>query len=165
MYKRPNPRPVRAHERNEPRERMWTFTDVPMKTKAEMYRPVYQSEVYLEALARHGQLTDELEDLIRSNMHVSRYTPRPEAVESPFPENVSALYQKSKTRPSVRELVDAMRLDGFSDKKITDVRRFYAWMRNTEEKRQTELDKMFAKYNVKTGQTTKKILKAVKKKI
>lgn len=165
MYKRPNPRPPRAIERNEPRERTWTFTDAPMKTKSEIYVPVYQSEVYLDTLARHDQLTGELEALIRMNMHVDQYRPVAQKEASKFPENVSALYQKSLKRPSVKELVDAMRLDGFSDQKVTAVRRFYAWLRNTEEKRQTELDKMFSKYNVKTSQAPKKILKVVKKKI
>lgn len=165
MYKRPNPRPVRALERNEPRERTWTYTDACVKTKQEMYRPVYQSEVYLESLVRHSQLTDELESLIRSNMHVCNYTPKIQKIEPPFPENVSTLYQRTLKRPSVKQLVDAMRLDGFSDKKVNAVRRFYAMTRNTEEKRQAELDKMFAKYNVKTSHAPKKILKVVKKKI
>lgn len=165
MYKRPNPRPVRALECNEPRERTWKYTDAPMKTKMQMYVPVYQSEVYLESLKRHGQLTDELETLIRSNMHVPNYIPKAKTIESAFPENVSTLYQRALKRPTVRELVDAMRLDGFSDKQVTAVRRFYAMTRNTEEKRQAELDKMFAKYNVKTSQAPKKILKVVKKKI
>ena len=165
MYKRPNPRPVRALERNEPRERTWTFTDAPRKTKTEMYRPVYQSEVYLDSLTRHSQLTEELEGLIRSNMHVHNYIPKVQKIESPFPENVSTLYQRALKRPTVKELVDAMRLDEFPEKKVTEVKRFYAMTRNTEEKRQAELDKMFAKYNVKASSTPKKILKVVKKKI
>jgi hypothetical protein len=165
MYKRPNPRPVRALERNEPRERTWNYTDACVKTKQEMYRPVYQSEVYMDSLARHGQLTDEQEALIRSNMHVRNYIPKIKKIESPFPENVSNLYQRALKRPSVKELVDAMRLDEFPEKKVTEVRRFYAMTRNTEEKRQADLDKMFAKYNVKTSSTPKKILKVVKKKI
>lgn len=56
-------------------------------------------------------------------------------------------------------MVDAMRLDGFSEERIKQTRDFYATMRRTADKRQAELEKIFGKYT----KPVKKVLKVLKK--
>jgi len=63
-------------------------------------------------------------------------------------------------RPPLKALVDAMRLDGFSEERIKKTRAFYAEMRRTADKRQAELEKLFGKY---TSKPVKKVLKVLKK--
>lgn len=56
-------------------------------------------------------------------------------------------------------MVDAMRLDGYSEERIKQTRDFYATMRRTVDKRQAEVDKIFGKYT----KPVKKVLKVLKK--
>jgi hypothetical protein len=118
--------------------------------------------------------------LIRNmNSSVPTYTPRPPVpvwqppeeqpvrrvvTEPPFPEHVSAVYQKcAPALPSLKALCDAMKLDGYSPEKIKQVRDRHAKMNRTVDQRQTELEKVFRRYNSKTTKPVKKVLKVVKK--
>lgn len=82
-----------------------------------------------------------------------------------FPEHVSKLFEGVQHRPAIGPLVEAMTLDGYPAEKIIQAKKFYAWLRNTDEQRQTDLDRLFVKYNTKMSAPPKKILKVVKKKI
>ena len=55
-----------------------------------------------------------------------------------------------------------MRLDGFTEERVRKMRKFYADMNRTAEKRQEALDKTFGKITTKT-KTVKKVVKIVKK--
>lgn len=84
-------------------------------------------------------------------------------VPSPFHENIHAVFKTfSPHCPPLKALVDAMRLDGFTDERIKKTRTFYAEMRRTDEKRQAELEKVFGKY-VSKSKPVKKVLKVLKK--
>lgn len=90
----------------------------------------------------------------------------PEQVKAPivFHQHVYDVVQKfSPHRPPLKALVDAMRLDGFSEERIKKTRAFYAEMRRTVDKRQAELDKLFGKYSSKQTKPVKKVLKVLKK--
>lgn len=81
-------------------------------------------------------------------------------VEPPFQKHVHDVIQKfCPHRPPLKAMVDAMRLDGFSDERIKQTRDFYATMRRTADKRQAELEKIFGKYT----KPVKKVLKVLKK--
>lgn len=84
--------------------------------------------------------------------------------ERPFPENVSALYQKCGANlPSLKALCDAMKLDGYPPEKIKQARDHHAKMNRTVEQRQIEIEKLFGRYNTKSSKPVKKVLKVVKK--
>lgn len=79
----------------------------------------------------------------------------------PFHENINVVFKDSSPhRPSLKALVDAMRLDGFTDEQVKKTRASYAEMRRTDEKRQAELEKLFGKY---VSKPVKKVLKVLKK--
>jgi hypothetical protein len=81
-------------------------------------------------------------------------------VEPPFPQHVHDVIQKfCPHRPPLKAMVDAMRLDGFSEERIKKTRDFYATMRRTVDKRQAELEKIFGRYT----KPVKKVLKVLKK--
>lgn len=82
----------------------------------------------------------------------------------PYREHVNDVVQKfCPHRPPLKALVDAMRLDGFSEERIKKTRAFYAELRRTVDKRQAELDKLFGKYTSKSVKPVKKVLKILKK--
>jgi len=56
-----------------------------------------------------------------------------------------------------------MKLDGYPPEKIKQARDRHAKMNRTVDQRQTELEKMFGRYNSKTTKPVKKVLKVVKK--
>jgi hypothetical protein len=90
--------------------------------------------------------------------------PRRAVDERPFQEHVSAVYQKfSPKLPPLKSLCDAMKLDGYPPEKIKQARDRHAKMNRTVDQRQTELEKMFGRYNSKTTKPVKKVLKVVKK--
>jgi hypothetical protein len=81
-------------------------------------------------------------------------------VEPPFQQHIHDVVQKfCPHRPPLKAMVDAMRLDGYSEERIKQTRDFYATMRRTVDKRQAELEKIFGKYT----KPVKKVLKVLKK--
>jgi len=89
---------------------------------------------------------------------------RPVVTEPPFREHVSAVYQKcAPALPSLKALCDAMKLDGYPPEKIKQARDRHAKMNRTVDQRQTELEKIFRRYNSKATKPVKKVLKVVKK--
>jgi hypothetical protein len=98
-----------------------------------------------------------------TNIGTKLFIPKPEPEPRKFPEHVSKLFENAQHRPLIKDMIDAMILDGYSNEKISKVKKFYAWLRNTEEERQNQLDNIFRKYSIKTA-PPKKILKVVKKK-
>jgi hypothetical protein len=85
------------------------------------------------------------------------------ADERSFPEHVSAIYAHCTKLPSLKAVCDAMKLDGYPLEKIKQVRNHHAKMNRTVEQRQTDLEKIFGRYNSKTSKPVKKVLKVVKK--
>jgi len=163
MYKRPTLRKKFVETDPVVRERYWTFHDAAMKTLQETYRPVYRPEDYAASLERHGQLSDTIFKLVQ---HSKNSTP-PEKIEPPAPpctENLAQLFSGLTSRPDIKKLVAAMRLDDYPEQKVIAAKKYYAWLRKTDEKRQAELEKAFAKYKMKATAAPKKILKVVKKK-
>lgn len=89
---------------------------------------------------------------------------RPVVTEPPFREHVSAVYQKCSPKlPPLKALCDAMKLDGYPPEKIKQARDRHAKMNRTVDQRQTELEKIFGRYNSKASKPVKKVLKVVKK--
>lgn len=164
MYKRPTPRKKFVETDPVVRERYWTFHDAALKTIEETYKPVYRPEDYAASLQRHGQLSDTIFKLVQ----YSKNSTPPEKIEPPAvsrcTENLAQLFSGLKNRPDVKNLVAAMRLDGYSEQKVIAAKNHYAWLRKTDEKRQADLEKAFSKYKMKTTVAPKKILKVVKKK-
>lgn len=107
---------------------------------------------------------------VKARPYVPIWQPSETPIEAPvktddvFQANVYAVIQKfCPHRPPLKSLVDAMRLDGFTEERIRKTRNFYAEMNRTTEKRQAALDKIFVKYNTKTVKPVKKVVKIVKK--
>lgn len=134
MHKRPVVRPRRTPESPIMRSRTWQFTAPdPVQTRKDPV-PIWTPP---------------------------EEPPRPRVVpEPPFHKHVLDVVQKfCPHRPPLKAMVDAMRLDGFSEERIKKTRDFYAEMRRTADKRQAELEKIFGKYT----KPVKKVLKVLKK--
>lgn len=136
MYKRPIPRPPRPPERVVPVPPYCFGTNAPFVPPP--YVPVWEPKEIVEVEKKP---------------------------ERPFPEHVANVVQKnSPHRPPLKQLVDAMKLDGYSDEQIKKARDSYATMRRTAEKREKDFDKLFGKYSGKTSsKPVKKVLKILKK--
>lgn len=143
------------------RERYWTFHDATMKTLEETYRPVYRPEDYIASLERHGQLTQTIVQNIKNTTPTKKIEPPP---PHPYPENLAKLFTGASSRPDIKTLVAAMRLDNYPEQKVIAAKNYYAWLRKSDEKRQSDLERAFSKYKMKTTAAPKKILKVVKKK-
>ena len=145
MYKRPIPRPSRNP----------VLDDVPP---------------CVSACLPHGIVIDQIsarppkKEPYRPIWQPSEHPPKPLLKkEYVFHANIYAVYQKfCPHRPPLKPLVDAMRLDGFTEERVRKMRKFYADMNRTAEKRQEALDKTFGKITTKT-KTVKKVVKIVKK--
>lgn len=134
MYKRPLPRPKPDYT-------------LPLSTTVPWYLKPLETE------------TPKTKPLVEKKPMAKKEIPVPSD-----PKHVAELYSGLSHRPPIQALVEAMTLDGYPPEKISQARKKYAWIRNTEEERQAALERAFAKFNVKTAAPPKKILKVVKKK-
>lgn len=135
MYKRPTPRPKRVPDESLPvrHPEMTMKFCVPVPPVYKQPAPIWSPSV--------------------------EYVPRVDS-PNPFHPHIYDVVQKyCPHRPPLKALVDAMRLDGFSDARIKQTRDFYATLRRTVDKRQGELEKIFGKYS----KPVKKVLKVLKK--
>jgi hypothetical protein len=133
----------------------------------EMNAPIYRSEDYYRMRARHGDTPEEIAKHKACTWPETSFVPP--AVSTVRPRHkcgpaITALFSRATSRPSLKELVDAMRADGFPDTDIHRARTAHTQRRATMDKRQAELEKLFGTSSRSTP-VAKKVLKPVKKKV
>jgi hypothetical protein len=132
-----------------------------------MNAPIYRSEDYYRMRVRHGDTPEEIAKHKASTWPEVQYVPpktKAIAERHTCGPALTELFGRSTVRPSLKELIDAMRADGFPETAIHRARTAHTQRRATMEKRQAELEKLFGT-STRSAAPVKKVLKPVKKKV
>lgn len=130
--------------------------------------PIWHSDDYERMLAWHGASQSEIESLrAKREPEVAAAVEVPPVAQKPSYQCGSAiesLFYMRKERPTLKELTDAMRADGFPIEAIYRARTNATKRRARAEKPDPVLEKLFGQ---STGgkKTVKKAVKAVKKRM
>lgn len=131
-----------------------------------MNAPIYRSEDYYRMRRHHGESLVEIEKHRARTWPEAPYVPACAVTDDTHPcgPAITALFARATSRPSLKELVDAMRADGFPESAVHHARTAHTQRRATMDKRQAEIEKLFGTSS-RAASGTKKVLKPVKKKV
>lgn len=128
--------------------------------------PIWRSETYDRLLAWHGASPSEIEKLRNQREPEVVYVPPPPPVPKPVYNGtaIETLFYMRTSRPTLKELTDALRADNFPEEYIHRARTNSVRRRAQIKKDEAKLEKVFGSL-VGTKKTVKKAVKAVKKRM
>jgi len=128
--------------------------------------PIWRTETYERLLTWHGASPSEIESLRTEREPELEYVPPPIVKQKPVYSGpaIENLFYMRTERPTLSELTDALRADGFPEEYIHRARTNSVRRRAQIKKDEAKLEKVFGSL-VGTKKTVKKAVKAVKKRM